>query len=144
VTQVYLEILEAELPAILSGTAPRMAQDHRLATYTCKRTLEDNEIDWHAPTDRIYNLIRAVTAPYPGATTTLEGRQIHIWQAQRLPDYKRYIGRVPGRVVEICPGRGSVVLTGDGALLITSVSVEGGERQRGDEVLNRLSHTLGR
>lgn len=144
VTQTYLRLLETSLPALLEGTAPRVPQDHSRATFTCKRTLEDNEIDWNAPAEEIYNLIRAVTSPYPGATTTLDGQRIHIWSASRLPDFKRYVGRIPGRVVEIWPGRGSVVLTGDGALLITEVSVSGGDRRRGDEALNRLSHTLGR
>lgn len=144
VTLAYLDVLQAHLPDLLSGSAPRTPQDHQQATFTCKRTLEDNEIDWRAPTGRIYDLIRAVTAPYPGATTTLDGQPLRVWSAARLPDFKRYVGRIPGRVVEVWPGQGSVVLTGDGALLITGVSLGDGPRQRGDEVLHRLSQTLGR
>jgi len=143
VTLAYLDVLQTNLPALMNGSAPRIPQDHSQATFTCKRTLEDNEIDWSAPTGRIYDLIRAVTAPYPGATTLLDGQPLHIWAAARLPDFKRYVGRIPGRVVEVWPGRGSVVLTGDGALLITEASLGEGPHQRGDELLNRLSQTLG-
>lgn len=143
VTQAYLSILKSYLPALMDGSAPRIPQDHEAATYTCKRLPEDNVIDWHAPTSRIYNLIRAVSAPYPGATTQLHGMCLHVWHAERLRDNKRYVGRVPGRVVEVVPGRGAVVLTGDGALLLTEVSLGSGPRQTADTILNRLSHTLG-
>ncbi len=35
---------------------------------------EDGRIDWRWPAERIYNLIRAVTDPYPGAFCLLAGR----------------------------------------------------------------------
>ncbi len=144
VTPAYLDVLAAYLPSLLDGHAPRMPQDHAQATFTCKRTPEDNEIDWRAPTTQTYNLIRALTTPYPGATTVLDGQPLTVWAAERLPDAKRYVGRIPGRVAEVLPGLGSLVLTGDGVLLLTEVSLGDGPRQRGDEVLNRLSQTLGR
>lgn len=143
VTQTYLRILNMNLPALLSGSATRRPQDHSQASYTCKRTVEDNEIDWRAPTETIYNLIRAVTAPYPGAVTTLDGRRLTIWVAERWPSSKNYVGRVPGRVVEIMPGRGVVVLTGDGSILLTRIGVDG-VIHRADEILTRLSQTLGK
>ncbi len=142
VTQAYLWLLEDKLPALLAGTATRSAQDQTQATFTCKRLPEDNRIDWTQSTPRIYNLIRAVTTPYPGAFTSLAGRKLTIWAAH--PVERRYIGRVPGRVVEIKPGEGSVVLTGDGALLVTEVQLEGEARARAADVLNSLTQTLGR
>lgn len=142
VTEAYLALLETHLPALLTGQAPRKPQDHSAATYTCKLLPDDMRIDWAWPTTRIYNLIRAVTAPYPGAHTTLDGRRLTIWGAERLKAARRYIGRVPGRVVEIRPGVGTVVLTGDGALLLTRVQLEGAEPTTADAILNRLSHTL--
>lgn len=144
VTGACLDVLAEQLPALLAGTAPRTAQDASLATYTCRRLPEDNQIDWSRPAEDTYNLIRAVTAPYPGAFTVFEGQILRVWAAQRLPDYPRYVGAVPGRVAEIRPGIGSVVLTGDGALLITDVQQADGPRRNASEVLARLSHTLGR
>jgi methionyl-tRNA formyltransferase len=144
VSEMYLRLLERNLPSLLDGTAPRRAQDHSRATFTCRRTPEDNAIDWRSSTLNIFNLIRAVTAPYSGAFTSLAGKKLTIWAAQRLSPRPDYVGRVPGRVVEIRSGVGAVVLTGDGALLLTQVQTEGGPVVCAAEILNSLSLTLGR
>ena len=143
VTQAYLNLLEQNLFNILDQTAPRYKQDHSNATYTAKRLPIDNQIDWSASTRTIYNLIRAVTRPYPGAFTYLCGQKVQIWSACYVPNEQRYVGRIPGRVVEVRSGEGSVVLTGDGSLLLREVQVEGGEVICASEVFNRVSHTLG-
>jgi methionyl-tRNA formyltransferase len=143
VTQAYLALLERNLAGLIDGTAPRAPQDHSLATFTCKRLPEDNRIDWAAPSESVYNLIRAVGAPYPGAFTTLCGKKIRVWSARRLAEPRRYAGKIPGRVVEVTPGGGSVVLTGEGALLLTRVQMEGGETVDADQILNSLSQTIG-
>lgn len=144
VTLAALEILETKLPELLNGTAPRIRQDHERATYTCKRLPEDNQIDWSADTGSIYNLIRAVTRPYPGAFTRFDGRKLIVWGARRLEVTPRYVGRIPGRVVEIRRGEGVVVLTGDGALLLTTIQIEGDSPARADEIIDSLATTLGR
>ncbi|HLV36110.1 MAG TPA: methionyl-tRNA formyltransferase [Spirillospora sp.] len=144
VTDTYLDLLEQHLPGLLAGTAPRVIQDESRATYTAKLLPDDFLIDWNWPTERIYNLIRATTAPYAGAYTTLDGQTLRIWSARRLDNPRRYVGRIPGRVVEIYPDTGSVVLTGDGALLITQVQPEGGDCVPAHQILNRISYTLGK
>jgi len=144
VTAAYLRLLEQNLPALLDGSAPRMRQDDSKATYTCRRTPEDNLIDWNASARSILNLIRGVSAPYSGAHTLLEKRRLTIWAAQTPEPNHGYVGRVPGRVAEIRPGAGVVVLTGDGAVLLTRVQIEGGPATDAMEVLNSLSMTLGR
>ncbi len=63
---------------------PRIPQDHSQATYWRKRTEKDGEIDWATPTMRTYNLIRALTHPYDGTHTYLDGWKIRLWRA-RLP-----------------------------------------------------------
>ena len=43
----------------------------------------DGRIDWKKSADEIYNLIRAVTEPYPGAFALLDNdEKIIIWWAQ--------------------------------------------------------------
>lgn len=144
VTETYLALLEAQLPALLSGSAPRQGQNERQATYTCKRLPEDNRISWEHSSRVIHNLIRAVTTPYPGAWTTLDGRRLTIWSASKLDGFPPYVGRIPGRVVEIRRGEGVVVLTGDGAVLVRQVQRENETAVPAWEVLNSLSQTLGR
>lgn len=141
VTELYLSLLEKNLSGLLSGTAPRLAQDHSIATYTCKRLPEDNLIDWKNSTTDIYNLIRAVSPPYPGAYTYLNSKKLVVLAAQRIEGYQ-YVGKVPGRVVQILPGQGSVVLTGDGYLMITKVMLESGAVTSAADVLTSLSQTL--
>jgi methionyl-tRNA formyltransferase len=144
VTQAYLELLESNLPQLLSGAAALRPQDASRATFTCKWVPEDSRLDWAAPTRAVYDLIRASGPPYPGAFTHLTGKRLRVWAAQRLPDTPRYVGRVPGRVVQVRPGEGSVVLTGDGALLLTRVQLDDGEPVCAAEVLGSLAQTLGR
>ena len=142
VTQVYLEILERNLDKLLAGDATRTPQDHFLATYTCKRLPEDNQIDWNCSSESIYNLIRAVSQPYTGAYTYLLGKKIFIWSAKRMTKIN-YIGSIPGRVVKVLPDFGSVVLTGDGALLVIQVQRHAEEILCADKVLNSINQTLG-
>jgi methionyl-tRNA formyltransferase len=143
VTEAYLALLTDHLDGLLMGVAPRRAQDQTAASYGCKRMPEDNAIDWTAPASCIHNLVRAVTHPYPGAYTTLEGRRLRIWSTATV-DGLRYVGRVPGAVVEVRPGSGAVVLTGDGALLVERVQLESGPEVTADKALCRLSLRVGR
>ncbi len=144
VTRAYLELLEANLPSLLDGTVELTAQDHSEATYCSRLLPQDCEIDWRRPTSAIHDLVRGYTRPYPGAYTWLDGRRLTVWETRRLKDERIWAGRVPGRVVEVRPREGSVVLTSNGTLLVTRVQPEGGEEVCAAEVLKSLSQTLGR
>lgn len=143
VTAAYLDLLDHNLPDLLAGRAPRTPQEDARATYGCKRLPEDDRIDWSAPTRRIHDLIRAVTRPYPGAFTFFRGQRLTVWAAKTLPEERRYVGRVPGRVVEVRKGEGVLVLTGDGCLLLTQVQVAGQETLPAWSALSRANETLG-
>lgn len=143
VTGAYLDVLEDNLPALLAGSSIRTPQRHENATFTCKRLPEDNMIRWHDPTQTIYNLIRATTAPYPGAFTTLNGKRLTIWESAKVAPPKDYVGRIPGRVVSIQEGKGTVVLTGDGELRLIRVQLEGEPPQPAEKIINRMGYTLG-
>lgn len=142
VTNTYLGLLERNLAVIKEGQASRRPQDHSLATYTCKRMPEDAEIDWTASTNSIYNLIRAVTWPYTGAFTWYRQSKLTIWSA--LPvEAKNYAGRIPGRVVEIRPSEGIVVLTGDGCLLVKQVQIDSGPVEFADALITSITCRFG-
>jgi methionyl-tRNA formyltransferase len=143
VTKAYIELLDRNLPLILQGDAPRYPQDELRATYTCKRLPWDNHIDWTGPTRKIYNLIRAVTYPYPGAYTELEGKRMVVWDAEPVSKDVSYVGRVVGRVVKIEKDAGVVVLTGDGQLMLKKVQVDGEPERCASDVITSLTTTLG-
>jgi len=78
---------------------------------------------------QLYNWVRALTHPYPGAFTYLpDGRKIFVWQAE-LPSQGASLGDLPqgapGSVLAVLPYRGIVVHTGDGTLVLTQVQTEG-------------------
>ena len=56
-----------------------------ISTYFGRRTPADGLIDWNQNAQTIYNLIRAVTKPFPGAFFEENGKKIIIWRAKVLP-----------------------------------------------------------
>ncbi|HYY99756.1 MAG TPA: methionyl-tRNA formyltransferase [Pyrinomonadaceae bacterium] len=135
-------MLEENLPRLAGGTAPRVPQDHSRATYAIWREPEDGRIDWGRPTREVFNLVRGLASPYPGAFSVLEGRKLVIWSAEIEREPRAYVGRNPGKVERIIPGEGVNVLTGDGTLRIKRVQLEGDEPRRADEVIRRLKTRL--
>ncbi len=70
--------LDRVLPALVAGTAPRIAMDLQAGSYFGARKPEDGRIDWTQDAQRIHNLVRAVAPPYPGATTMLAGHPARV------------------------------------------------------------------
>jgi methionyl-tRNA formyltransferase len=103
-------------PLIVAGSAPRQRQDLNAGSYFGRRTPADGRIDWNWPARRIFNLVRAVTHPYPGAFCTAGGRKLFLWEASVGAEQGR-LGE-PGQIlagagvagVEIVAGAGSVVV----------------------------------
>jgi len=115
-------ILARRIDQLLAGTAPETPQDDSRATYFGGRKPEDGRVDWSRTSREIFNLIRAVTDPYPGAFTDLAGARLMIWWAE--PDSPAARGRsgAPGEVLSLEP---LVVGTGDGALELTRTEWRG-------------------
>lgn len=119
-------------------------QDPTLASYACTRLPVDGQIDWAAPTAQVDALVRAVSDPYPGAFSYLDGRRLTVWVAEPVADPPRYEGRVPGRVVGRSERDGHVdVLTGDGVLRLWQVQPDGATRTDAASVIRSVRTTLG-
>ena len=71
----------------------------------------------------IYNLIRAVTRPYPGAFSFNKNQKLSIWNAQPF-DTKIIYQSQPGEIVEKFSTGDFVVNCIDGLLLITDYDGE--------------------
>jgi methionyl-tRNA formyltransferase len=122
-TAAAIDLMRTTYPRLCDGSAPRIVQDHAVATYFGGRRPADGLIDWSQSARQIYNLVRAVTHPYPGAFTHWQGSQLVIWGAQiadagpsKLP---------PGTVAGLDDG--VVVQTGAGRLRFLRVQSAGGE-----------------
>lgn len=140
---VMLQMLEENLPLLERGEAPRIEQDHSLATYTCKRTPEDGRIDWSKDTLSIYNLIRGLSQPYPGAFTFINGNRMQIWKASVVKNGPKYVGRIPGRVVKIGPEGSVNVLTGNGLLSIERVQLANSPELGAAAIIKSIKTQLG-
>ena len=123
------EAIHAFLPQLEAGTAPRIAQDETQATYWRKRTDDDRRIDWTASSRTIYDLVRALTHPYVGATTTARGDEVVVWRARLL--HGSAPAARPGTIVARRDD-GIEVRTGDSSLLLAEVEAGAGALRPGD------------
>ncbi len=76
------------LPGLLLGRAPRLPNRLAEGSYFGGRTPEDGLIDWTLPLKRVYDLVRAVAPPYPGAFCELQGRRLVIAKARPLREIR--------------------------------------------------------
>jgi methionyl-tRNA formyltransferase len=82
VTVAAEQTLWRVLPALLAGEAPHLPNDLARGSYFGGRKPEDGRIDWSQPAQQVYNLIRAVAPPYPGAFTDIEGERFIVARAR--------------------------------------------------------------
>lgn len=85
VTVAAEQTLWRVLPALLAGEAPHLPNDLAHGSYFGGRKPEDGRIDFTKPAREVYNLIRAVAPPYPGAFTDLDGQRFVIAHARLAP-----------------------------------------------------------
>ncbi|MDG0023077.1 formyltransferase [Trinickia sp. Y13] len=82
VTVAAEQTLWRVLPALLAGEAPHLPNDLARGSYFGGRKPEDGRIDWSKPAQQVYNLVRAVAPPYPGAFTEIAGERFVIARAR--------------------------------------------------------------
>ncbi len=118
-------LMREVLPRFRDGTFESHPQTGT-SSYYGGRKPEDGLIRWEKDATSIYNLIRAVTHPYPGAFTFLDGKKLFIWKA--YPE-EPSIKSLPGRVVSNNP---FTVSAGSGNLRLLRVQFEGEEECDGE------------
>lgn len=125
------------LEAYESGTVTIRTESKDYDSWYQKRTAQDGKVDFHARTREIYNLIRGVAAPFPGAFAYVNeeapDRKVVIWEAHPFDEMIDFSAYAPGEVIDIFDGK-LIVRTVDGSLLIDSFEFEG-EIHTGDLLL---------
>lgn len=124
--------LEEAFRLLQAGSAPRVPQDHALATYSPKLNREHGQIDWCETAEMIERKIRACD-PWPGAFTVLRdalGRQrkLKIFRAQVSTAGSRLR---PGEL-RVTQDAKLLVGTGDALLSLIDVQLEGKRRLTGE------------
>ncbi|OFV83287.1 MAG: hypothetical protein A2Y78_16370 [Acidobacteria bacterium RBG_13_68_16] len=115
------KLLDRTLPLLKEGRAPSVPMNLAEGSYFGGRAPEDGRFSWEWSAVKIYNLVRAVTHPYPGAFTVWAGRKLFVWWA--VPQ-ARPLQATPGTVLEVSPERVEAA-TGDGTLLLSRCQLEG-------------------
>lgn len=82
-----------------------------------KRTAADGKIDFRGRTRDIYNLIRGVAAPFPGAYAMIGEEKVIVWEAHPFDEMIDFSAYAPGEVIDVFDKK-PVVRTLDGSLLI--------------------------
>lgn len=116
---VTKKMLVRSIPKLLEGTVTLSKQEGE-ETYFPKRTSDDGLIQWSAwDVDKIYNFIRALTKPYPGAFSYINNEKISIWSCQIFDRSIKYKTAQYGEVVEVFENGDFIVNCLDGLLLVT-------------------------
>jgi methionyl-tRNA formyltransferase len=106
-------VIEA-VDLIAEGKAPRLPQDHSKATYDPPCDEKVAGLDWHKPGRDVFNFIRGCD-PQPGATTTLRGEKVKLYNARFLEEAH---DKAPGEILAVTD-KGITVAVQGNAVLIT-------------------------
>ena len=116
---------------------------HPVGFYCSSRHDGDENIDWNWPSKRIYDFVRGIANPAPGARAIFRGKEVIIDRADLIDGALSYIDK-PGNVVGKKDGS-VVVKTGDSTILIKKIiaaesneEVELGNVHIGDRFYNKM------
>lgn len=117
------ELLIKALKQIKEGTAVRIPQEDSEATHVKMLDKDMGRIDFTMPAVHIERLIRGLN-PWPSAYTSYNGKTIKLWRAEVE---EARTEALPGQVIELRKDA-IVVMTGDNALVIKELQLEGKKR----------------
>jgi methionyl-tRNA formyltransferase len=121
-TIVVKRMMLRALPKLLKGEIDKWSQVG-IPSYYPKRNEEDGEIIWEEmDIYDIYNLVRAVTKPYPGAFANIDGKTFRIWKCQIFDTRICYRNARYGEIVERF-GNDLIINCRGGLLLVTDYEI---------------------
>ena len=134
---ISTKLILKNLRRILSKKSKYKKQNNNQSTFSSKRVSDNSGIDWTLTSERIINLVRAVSPPYPSAFTFLGKKKIFIYEAQLFIDNDFYNDK-PGVIVDIFPDSNHfVVKTKDSNILVTNSSISSQYLKVGSRFLER-------
>lgn len=128
------EMILRVLSELTAGRHPGRPQARNGEAVLPRRRPQDGAIDWKRSAKEVYNFIRALTRPYPGAFCRLDGETWFIWNSALLPlkgtqaEPGTVLGPVYSPEEAAC---GQMVACGNGAIVLLEVEKEAGQPLRG-------------
>jgi methionyl-tRNA formyltransferase len=98
------------------------------AKYFPQRKPEDGEIDWSRNSNEIYDFVRALTHPYPGAFSMYKKQKIYFWKVKPIKIMKIFDKEKPGTIIRIFDNGKMLIKTGNSCLLVEEYTHEKGLR----------------
>lgn len=129
-------LLISAMDALETGRAPRIRQNHDEATYVKMLDKTMGNLDFSMPAMQLERWIRGLN-PWPTAYTKLDGKLFKLWRAEIVPAEevsKESKDFTPGTVVAVAK-ESFDILTGDGALRIYELQIEGKRKMTAEEFL---------
>lgn len=134
-TDTYAEVLRnvvGVMPGLVADTVRGLESGALIAEpqpagagmYYGGRIPGDEWLDWGDTSRDLYNKVRGITRPGPGARTLLLDQPVVIWRAEYDPSWPRYRATA-GEVVGRCASGAVVVKTGDSTLLVHEAQTGG-------------------
>jgi methionyl-tRNA formyltransferase len=129
------ELLVKTVADLKTGTAPRIPQDHSLASTAPKLKPEQQAINWRNNALFIHNQVR-VFAPAPGAETNFNQERLKIIETQLTKPPISLPAGETGRIIYIAKNQGIYVSAGDGPILIRKIQPTGKRVMSAEEYSN--------
>ncbi|MBQ4145448.1 MAG: methionyl-tRNA formyltransferase [Clostridia bacterium] len=123
------ELLIETIEKIENGTAPREEQNDAESCYASMILKETGHIDWNKNTDEILNLIRGLN-PMPMSFALYDTVPMKIIVAEKMTGKG-----TPGEILQV-DKNGILVATGDGAILIKEIQMQGSKRMEVSSYIN--------
>lgn len=108
-------------------------QDEEKVTFVKPFRKEDCHIPWGKTSREIFNFIRGMD-PFPGAFTLYQGKQLKIGRVEEC-DITVEDGK-PGEILDFVKGKGILIKTGNGSVLMTRAKPENKKMLSGVDLVN--------
>ncbi len=119
IDEATYNIMRAYFPLLRTGRLVAKKQNLEDGSFHRLRGERDSLINWNKNKEDIYNKIRAISHPYPGAFTELDGKRILVWKSEEIAEMPFGQNEKPGTLVARLYDNSLVFKTRDGFLRIT-------------------------
>lgn len=120
-------LMKAYFPLLRQGLAKPKKQDLSEGSFRRLRNAGNSVINWNSNSETIYNKVRAISHPYPGATATLmingEECNMLVWRSEIVEDFPYGKDATPSTVVAKLYDSSLIVKTRDAFLRIIDFEI---------------------